>query len=1689
MAIQDRDALALDALSIINDAHPHPSQPTIGDGVHLRYFPGKNRAFPLKGGFFLFRRRVGRIDTSACLSPLWKDSSVASVARLAVLTTAIGTLSGGKGQLLKPIPVASGSQSILGFFFDQQGLRFSLPKGVTARQFTLRVRFLVPSGTPGAKASLTRSPDVPVASPAPANQIRIVGSLGAEVVDTQVLGASGSFPQDVGQAIALISPADSIQIYGAPKVQTVLLELCYVPMPAAPSVAPTMSKVTDRSSTLAAAQSGTAPIPGDGWETIPNLTSVITLPLVHPYYPASTGAESINASTAMASSRVHYGAWQDSFGAGTATPGTGTITLVNGSPLVTGSGTNWTADLLGSLIRLPRAGSDYTAYAVMAVLAPNCIVLSRAYSGSNQSNAPYQTVVGDDFAELHDRVASLLQSPNDMRAAIAPPALDRGTVTGGKCVLTSASTQVSGIGTQWTANLAGCLIEIGPGWFQSTHLEGSNIYRIQAVGSATQLTLDRPFSGVPHLVPFTKCDYRIFARADGNDPNSHTPAIDFKPMDLLELASLMPGYAQAMGLYWIDAKVSKGDVFDYIVIADHQNRFSQQVGNALNWLNGAPDFAGDSVDGFVKLGVHHLGSPPLAPPTQLALFRLATSGARLSIAHPDRADSDVGISVLNASSWADPNATLPMPVMLNLSRLSRGTDASNLKPIGTDATGYDDLGRLLPSLRDPVNAPNPPAGWPADPIHFVDSGPDRSGLDVGWYSYRAYAIDLYGRFSADSAPIPWTNLDNSAATVVDAIHLRDVTPPPPPAGVLAWMLDDRDPYVLRDAAYVQWRSQFPNPAPSPVVGLRLNFRWPWAHQNQGPDLREFRVYALENPINARPGRVASVSPVSGQPTKSLVTFSLDRPVVTASDAFTDSYQNASLQAGNQAFPILASQGGSATQTTSVQLTVQNGGPLQTVRPDSNVDGAVVIPLDHPLHKELLNPGNWENWLAAIPHNLAGMKYDVEMVEDTAAVPFDAETNTFTGAQAMRNGSAFVLSAIPSPHQLTAVRPGIDVLELSSDVPAEYFVLDIQAVQAAGLKVVPVQMPNPLPLPTTKYAWRIGPRDAGLRGRAGSWNAATRLFSLDGNPGLSNVTPGADLIYIAAPGASPANLNFFFAIESLDAVGHTLKLQDTVNLSAVPNGTPLRWKVGRPVRHYEVFLPNPAVPQVQVGTDPSTLMVPTLGQPVRHGTIGVSSADKRNEIADQYWPARGRKGNESYLSGPAPVFRVLRDPPPAPTYTWNATRLFATRANYHDDSFFTVRWNNPGAAFHAHVFRAMDSSLFLAHWKRSGALPVSGAPPGISVLSGFDARKVSFNTHMATAATAQANADAATFQAESALAQTEYKEAIKLYDQLDDASLWWLAGRTELKDAYMQVTIAPLDLADPANGDRLGPDNDPSTFTASPTVCAYIDRLPGKSTNKYFYAVMLLDGAQNRSPLGSPTPPVYLPKVVPPRAPVITKVLGGELQITIQWAPNREPDLAGYRIYRTDDVEQARDIRLMEFVATVGPGDPDPKARGSAVEWIDAGLPGGKTFSYRIVAVDTAANLSAPCARISARVVDTRVPDPPMWGAVRWVLLSKASGSEVAWPANGVVPVDHSPTIRLEWTSTTDAPRFTLTRSGTPDWIARPMSLGATISGGPNDFILYDTDASPAETYQYGLQVTSSAGVQSAIGSVIVNPPG
>ena len=192
--------------------------------------------------------------------------------------------------------------------------------------------------------------------------------------------------------------------------------------------------------------------------------------------------------------------------------------------------------------------------------------------------------------------------------------------------------------------------------------------------------------------------------------------------------------------------------------------------------------------------------------------------------------------------------------------------------------------------------------------------------------------------------------------------------------------------------------------------------------------------------------------------------------------------------------------------------------------------------------------------------------------------------------------------------------------------------------------------------------------------------------------------------------------------------------------------------------------------------------------------------------------------------------------------------------------------------------------------------------------------------------------------------------------------------------------------------------------------AYVDNLDGRSTSRYFYRAAYVDGANNVGPLSLSSPPVWLPNVTPPRAPVLTRILGDDREIAIHWASNRETDLAKYLLYRADAEDAARDLRLMTLVHEVVVPAGDPLARPAELSYVDTPV-GPITFHYRLVAIDSAGNVSAPSAAVTGRAYDESLPVAPV-PAVSWVVSGVGKRAQIVWSspdgvdASGATPGGH-----------------------------------------------------------------------------------
>lgn len=521
--------------------------------------------------------------------------------------------------------------------------------------------------------------------------------------------------------------------------------------------------------------------------------------------------------------------------------------------------------------------------------------------------------------------------------------------------------------------------------------------------------------------------------------------------------------------------------------------------------------------------------------------------------------------------------------------------------------------------------------------------------------------------------------------------------------------------------------------------------------------------------------------------------------------------------------------------------------------------------------------------------------------------------------------------------------------------------------------------------------------------------------------------------------------------------------------------------GVKLRQYEVLLPLLPVPKGP--KFPGIPMAPSESEEIVYAQISVSAADDKPYTDDDPNRASGawgkRFGNEGLLGAPAKIYRVLRSKPPAPAAVDVSEKVWATRADYHSRSYYTFRWAKSGA-LKAHIFRTLDDTLFQVDWEQrhQGAPPVSPKEP-----ANFPIPTWTQATRIAIAA----EINGLVVPGSTALFDDAVRAA---YAALSNNALRTLAGLPRNEAAFSQITYLPLDPADAGNADRVGPDGT-EAYIPNTNLCAYTAELDGRARNRYFFRAAYVNAAQTVGPLGPSSPPVYLPKVEPPRTPAIVKVVGGDRRATITWAIANADASGQYILYRTDDEHRLRDVRLMNQVVTIAAGDLDASA--AKAEWLDANdLRGGKTYFYCLVLVDADGNASAPSKPISVNVADLSVPSPPFWTEQTWLLERQSDHALLDWPDDGVVPADHTPVLRLSWVTDVEQPIFVLTRreryanlwsapAGSDQIAASQLNAG--------EYSWIDHDAAPDKLWEYRIKLQTLNGVWSTQYQVLpVTPP-
>jgi len=578
------------------------------------------------------------------------------------------------------------------------------------------------------------------------------------------------------------------------------------------------------------------------------------------------------------------------------------------------------------------------------------------------------------------------------------------------------------------------------------------------------------------------------------------------------------------------------------------------------------------------------------------------------------------------------------------------------------------------------------------------------------------------------------------------------------------------------------------------------------------------------------------------------------------------------------------------------------------------------------------------------------------------------------------------------------------------------------------------------------------------------------------PDLSTITLTGEQLYLEKDTQRQEKTYFIIGVD--DAT-------KTVTVNGTPDtgGASSAWKIVYPLRTYEIFLPPVDDAQHRVGIPLTT----SLERPIRYAQVGVSAADDKAYVSDkrqQNGRWGNRTGNEGFVGARATIFRVRREPPPPPPIPiFDSDKVYATHADYHNRSYYTYRWV-PATGLKTHIFRALDDTLLQVDWswRKTRQPPFVLLPNDVSHVQKYfppELRKDDAPTKARREDVASKLNDLNNINPAASMDEIRAK-----YQALTNDALRVLAGLPDNDDAFTQLTIQPLDPQEPDPDDptllrwrnRVGPDNR-ADFVVDAALRVYIDTLDGRSTNRYFYRAGYVDGAHNRSEhLSLSSPPVYCPDVVPPRAPTIIKVLGGDRQIILRWVSNREPDVTEYRVYRAASAEATREVRLMKQVGTVAV---DPVVRPETVQWSDKPVPGLKDFWYCVVAVDRVdpadpaaggGNVSEPSAPLRARAACLTPPPAPTW-------VSGARG--VFQGVTGVV---------LSWNCTDKDTTFILRRrrAGTTLWTTLAEHIEFDMTAQNVEYV--DATASTHETYEYVLLAVDPGGNRSGESALLSVPP-
>lgn len=153
-----------------------------------------------------------------------------------------------------------------------------------------------------------------------------------------------------------------------------------------------------------------------------------------------------------------------------------------------------------------------------------------------------------------------------------------------------------------------------------------------------------------------------------------------------------------------------------------------------------------------------------------------------------------------------------------------------------------------------------------------------------------------------------------------------------------------------------------------------------------------------------------------------------------------------------------------------------------------------------------------------------------------------------------------------------------------------------------------------------------------------------------------------------------------------------------------------------------------------------------------------------------------------------------------------------------------------------------------------------------------------------------------------------------------------------------------------------PETEPEPLNPKPVTTTQFDDKKFKFGERYTYFVRAVSLGTEGKPvesLNSNPIEVFQTDVYPPSAPSLAAPGPAPGRLSLFWAANPEPDIAGYFVYRSTDPNLPKK-NWTKLTPAIYP----------KITFTDENVEGGKTYYYYVTAVDTAGNESSPSEVVS-----------------------------------------------------------------------------------------------------------------------------